>query len=199
MDYYWTFVQGHIVRGKDPTAYQSRLGYLLFGPLPDTLSEPVSSALVQITSVMFTEEPAVPNLEKFWSVEAIGTETVVKSSDLMFLQSYQQSFITQTAKGTYIAGFLWKVDKPHLASNFNTCKKRTRMLITKLRKTPDLLQMYSNNIKEQKQRGFIERVHDDDNSGDVHYLPHHPVKKESNTTPLELYMTVVVEMVTQQA
>ena len=33
-DHYWEFVQDHIVRGDGPTAVQSRLGYLLSGPLP---------------------------------------------------------------------------------------------------------------------------------------------------------------------
>ena len=33
-DHYWQFIQDHIVRGNGPTAVQSRLGYLLSGPLP---------------------------------------------------------------------------------------------------------------------------------------------------------------------
>ena len=33
-DYYWHFVQDHVVRGNSPTAVQSKLGYLLSGPLP---------------------------------------------------------------------------------------------------------------------------------------------------------------------
>lgn len=32
-DYYWQFVGDHIVRGEGPTAMQSKLGYLLSGPL----------------------------------------------------------------------------------------------------------------------------------------------------------------------
>ena len=32
-DHYWSFVQDHIVRGNGPTAQQSKLGYLLSGPL----------------------------------------------------------------------------------------------------------------------------------------------------------------------
>ena len=33
-DHYWEFIQDRIVRGDGPTAVQSRLGYLLSGPLP---------------------------------------------------------------------------------------------------------------------------------------------------------------------
>ena len=35
-DYYWQFIQDRIVRGDGPTAVESRLGYLLSGPLPST-------------------------------------------------------------------------------------------------------------------------------------------------------------------
>jgi len=32
-DYYWIFIQDHVIHGDGPTAVQSRLGYLLSGPL----------------------------------------------------------------------------------------------------------------------------------------------------------------------
>ena len=57
--------------------------------------------------------------------------------------------------------------------------------MNKLRKSPELLQLYNSIIKDQEQRGFIERVNDD-YATDVHYLPHHPVKKDSVTTPIRI-------------
>ena len=184
-DHYWSFVEDHIIRGKGPTAQRSKLGYLLSGPLPGVLSDSTSSALLQITSEVPTSEQSLPNLEKFWSVEGIGTDKVTQSRDLTFLQSYQESAISQTNEGTYVAKFPWKMDKPDLPSNFATCKGRTLTLVNKLRKSPELLQLYDGIIKEQERRGFIERVNDD-TTYDVHYLPHHPVKKDSLTTPIRI-------------
>ena len=40
-DYYWQFIQNHVVRDNEPTAVQSWLGFLLSGPLP--LSQPAES------------------------------------------------------------------------------------------------------------------------------------------------------------
>ena len=57
--------------------------------------------------------------------------------------------------------------------------------MNKLRKTPHILQLYDGIIKEQEEQGFIERVYDD-STPDVHYLSHHPVKKESATTPIRV-------------
>ena len=42
-DYYWSFVQDHIVRGNGPTAVESRLGYLLSGPLSTCPQNPTAS------------------------------------------------------------------------------------------------------------------------------------------------------------
>ena len=46
--------------------------------------------------------------------------------------------------------------------------------------------MYDSFIKEQEQRGSIEKVNGDDEAANVHYLPHHPVKKDSLTTPIRI-------------
>ena len=98
---------------------------------------------------MRTSELSVPNLEKFWSIKVIDTDTVTRSPDLTFLQSYQESAISCTTEGTYVARFPWKVDKPHLPSNFATCKGRTLTLVNKLKKSPKLLQLYDDIIKDQ--------------------------------------------------
>ena len=179
-DYYWKFT---IIRGDGPTAQESKLGYLLSGPLPHCLSQSAASILLQITSSVAPEEP---NLEKFWSVESIGTNAHTTSTDLFFLRTYQQSAITQTPEGVYIARFPWKEDKPYLPSNFNICKKRTIVLVNKLKQTPELLSIYDNIIKDQQQRGFIETVSDHDTTENTHYLPHRPVKKDSVTTPIRI-------------
>ena len=48
-DYYWTFVQDNIVRGNGPIPQQSKLGYLLSGPLVHPHSEPISTILLEFT------------------------------------------------------------------------------------------------------------------------------------------------------
>ena len=126
-----------------------------------------------------------PDLRDFWSVETIGIDNNSKPMDSTFLQSYQQSSITQSCEGAYVARFPWQPDRPYLPSNFTICKKRLQTLMNKLQKTPNILRIYDDIIKEQEARGFIERVYDSP-THDVHYLAHHPVKKESSTTPIRV-------------
>ena len=182
-DYYWTLVQDHIVRGDGPTAQQSKLGYLLSGPLPCPVHQSTSSILLQITSTV--TKPDEPNLEQFWSVEGIGTNAPEDETNPAFLQAYQNTCVSQSPEGMYTAKFPWKEDRPYLPSNLATCTRRTHALVNKLRQTPELLRLYDNIIKEQERRGFIERV-DADTTENVHYLPHHPIKKDSPTTPIRI-------------
>ena len=181
-DYYWSFIQDHIVRGEGPTAQQSKLGYLLSGPVLSSLHCASSSILLQLTST--TATPHEPDLEQFWSVEAIGT-TVNKSSDSSFLKTYQETCINQSPAGMYVAKFPWKESRPCLPSNYEICLKRTNSNLNKLRRSPEVLKLYDSIIQDQEKRGFIERVSDYPISN-VHYLPHRHVKKESATTPIRI-------------
>ena len=179
-DYYWSFIQDHIVRGQGPTAQQSKLGYLLSGPVPSSSQEASSSILLQLTSTA----PCKPDLEPFWSIEAIGT-TVNKSADLSFLKTYQETCIHQSPGGMYVAKFPWKESRPCLPSNYAICLKRTNNNLNRLRQNPEILKLYDGIIQDQEKRGFIERVSDHP-TNNVHYLPHRHVRKDSITTPIRI-------------
>ena len=59
-------------------------------------------------------------------------------------------------------------------------------MLKRLAKTPNLLQIYSKIIDEQKATGFIEHVEQIDVQSNVHYIPHHSVEKDSPTTPIRI-------------
>jgi hypothetical protein len=46
--------------------------------------------------------------------------------------------------------------------------------------------LYSDIIAEQEEKGFIEKVSTTNISDKIHYIPHHPVKKDSTTTPIRI-------------
>jgi len=58
-DFYWQFIQDRIVRGEELTAVESRLGYLLSGPLPFPQSMYITCSLV-LTFSCITEEVHCP-------------------------------------------------------------------------------------------------------------------------------------------
>ncbi|XP_006815871.1 uncharacterized protein LOC102804328 [Saccoglossus kowalevskii] len=54
-----------------------------------------------------------------------------------------------------------------------------------IRLKPELRKVYNSVITEQLRRGFIEKVIDDDISRG-HFIQHHPVEKQSSTTPVRV-------------
>ncbi|XP_065892768.1 uncharacterized protein [Dysidea avara] len=63
-----------------------------------------------------------------------------------------------------------------------------RREIHRLGQNPELLHLYEKIILDQDQKGFIERVAESDTTAinNVHYIPHHLVKKASSTTPVRI-------------
>ena len=182
-DHYWDIVGDHVVRGTGgPTAVASKLGYLLSGPvhLTKTLHTGTSTMMLAIS------QPCTFDLERFWSLESVGVSVSEVSSEQHMLQQYVSSCVTRDPDGAYVARFPWKPNPPSLPNNFVVTERRTRQMLKRLVKTPNLLSVYSKIIAEQEARGFIERVEPANNQCDVHYIPHHAVEKNSATTPIRI-------------
>ncbi|VDI53094.1 Hypothetical predicted protein [Mytilus galloprovincialis] len=98
-----------------------------------------------------------------------------------------EKFIKEENK--YVAKLPWKPDHPELPTNEYIARRRTQNVIDRLAKDPDMLNLYDKIIKEQEMKDFIEKVpitEIDREHGRIHYIPHHPVKKDSNTTPIRI-------------
>ena len=91
------------------------------------------------------------------------------------------------SEGKYIAKLPWEEDHPPLPTNYAVALRRTETMIRRLRKEPCLFDKYGEIISEQIKRGFIEEVSDSSvPNHQVHYIPHHGVKKDSVTTPIRI-------------
>ena len=185
-DHYWDIVDDTVIRGQGPTAVASKLGYLLSGPLQTSLTKP-SETCVNLLHTLSSTKKEEFDLEQFWSLEAIGISPQSEKNDHeTFLDNYINTSITRNPDGSFNAKFPWKEDCPILPTNYITCERRTRSMVRRLAATPQLLTTYGNIIAEQETRGFIERVDDAQPSDYAHYIPHHPVKKDSATTPIRI-------------
>ena len=182
-DFYWTIVQNEVIRGNGPTAVQSKLGYLLSGPLPsleNTRDFQIFHTAIHPVADHF-------NISKFWDVESAGTLPSLESLPVNSLfTSYLKSSISRTPDGSFVAKFPWKENHPTLPSNRSICEGRARSLARKLSRTPSLMALYGDIIADQVKRGFIEQVDVSCIPEDCHFIPHHPVKKDSTTTPLRI-------------
>ncbi|XP_060568771.1 uncharacterized protein LOC132727352 [Ruditapes philippinarum] len=184
-DFYWDIVEDEIIRGTGPTAVKSKIGYLLSGPINSSKS---SRSVEQILNVMVSHIPEDISIERFWSLENLGItpdDTDRKLQDER--QQYQLTSI-EFKDGKYTARLPWKTDHPELPTNYDIVLKRTESTVRRLSREPDMLRKYGDIIVEQERRGFIERVQEKEiqTKKPIHYIPHHPIKKNSSTTPIRI-------------
>ena len=187
-DYYWSVVNGEAVRGETgPTAVNSKLGWLLSGPVGKGSSDHVNSHLVitgEFNPFFGTNEhdELVNTVKKFWETESIGIK------ELLNEESNENTGIVKplTYDGKrYVVGLPWKEERELIPSEYQLSRNRLNSLHHKLRQDPELLNEYDRIIKEQLEMGIIEEVKtkiDDKFSADVHYLPHHAVLRRDRET-----------------
>ncbi|XP_052227388.1 uncharacterized protein LOC127842105 [Dreissena polymorpha] len=186
-DHYWDLVEDTVIRGNGPTAVKSKLGYLLSGPV-HTGTTSKTTGKSHMMNVIATRPPNASILERFWKLESMGvTSDGQDQKELDYIQEYQDKCIA-FRDGRYEVKLPWKQDHAPLPTNFEIALKRTMGTIHRLRREPEMLQQYHEVIKEQERRGFIEKVCVDKESPSqtVHYIPHHPVRKDSSTTPVRV-------------
>ena len=194
---YWSLVTGEVVKAEEgPVAVQSKLGWLLSGPIDSGEAYQVSHSNVVISGVPANahdvgDDTIFKALRDFWEVESLGIVdtpvTTVNPNSFMLSISYQE--------GRYTVNLPWKYDHADVPNHLVMCESRLRSLLRKLQHKPDLLLEYDKIIQDQLKGGIVEMVNPDQLSTlsqtiskpGVHYMPHHGVtRQESQTTKLRI-------------
>lgn len=176
-DYYWDIVQNRVVHGQGPTAVQSKIGYLLSGPISHSQSNRTRYGAATMMNVIASHTQEEYNLEKIWEIESLGVTANNKSIENSdWMKTYQQTSISLNDQ-KYYAKLPWKNEHKPLPSNYVVAKKRTESVIRRHAKEPALLRKYGEIIAEQEKHGFVEKVTETTSTPNVHYIPHHPVKR----------------------
>ena len=163
-------VEGNTIRGKpgEPIAVPTTLGWVVSGPFSDSVADGLSCNHVQLDELM----------SDFFAIEDVGGGGPLVEDSV--LNSFESSI--ETTDERYKVRLPWKDDHPLLSSNLNMARRRLNGLLNRFEKSPDLKEMYNNAIGEFENRGFIECVGEPVDGGSVHYLPHHPVVRQSSKT-----------------
>ncbi|XP_070559938.1 uncharacterized protein [Ptychodera flava] len=175
---YWQLIEDKIIRGNGPTAVKSKLGYLLSGPVHSRGTK--TNTVLHVATNLKQEET---DMNSFWELESIGIRDDPQATESAADYELYRSTKIEFHGNRYVAKLPWKPDHPPLPTNFSISETRTRSMVNRL--SGDLRSTYDKIIQEQERKGFIEKVIDDDTS-QGHYLPHHPVKKDSETTPIRI-------------
>ena len=139
-DYYWYLVSGETIRGDSgPTAVSSIFGWLLSGPLRDSVAaDSISSNLIISEECPFAahkDEELVNTLEKFWKTESTG----IQSGQSDTCQSVKEFVKVRHNGQRYEAELPFKDDCLPIRDNYSLCYNRLKSMHFKLTKIPDIL------------------------------------------------------------
>ena len=153
-DVYWSLVTGKVIRGEGgPTAIQTKIGWLLSGPVEQQeVSVNLCSSCTHTLKI--GSYPAEPNLDdhlsQFWDLESLGIARDEPSVHHKFVQQIQ--FNGQR----YEVKLPWKDYHPPLPDHYQLCHQRLTNLLKRLRRTPRLLDEYDSIIRDQLATNVVE-------------------------------------------
>jgi hypothetical protein len=69
-DHYWDIVGDNVIRGKRPTAVNSKQGYILSGPTNKASTN--QNTTFSVMKVLSTHREEECDIKKFWNLESLG-------------------------------------------------------------------------------------------------------------------------------
>ncbi|XP_069166805.1 uncharacterized protein [Procambarus clarkii] len=131
-----------------------------------------------------SEDELDPPVHKQWDLATLGIvpEQPSPDDDWTYKQ-YLDSVICRDNQ--YWVRLPWKLNHPQLPVNHFIAQNQLRSQVLCLQRQPENLKLYHEIIQKQLDDKFIEVV-TNDNLKEGHYLPHHPVLKNSATTLLRI-------------
>ena len=182
IDNYFKFVNAEEIQ-KGLYAIPSKIGTLIAGSIQNTNSNSTVTTVLRVASHELNNTG--DDLHKLWDLDQIGIN--MPNENNLAVAKFQESITF--SEGKYVVSLPWKDNIPNLPTNRTIALKRLHSLHNSLSKKTDCLKHYHDLIMEQLQSGFIERINDDFHShpdSKPHYIPHNPVFKDSQTTPLRI-------------
>ena len=189
---------GETKRGEEgPIAVNSKLGWLLSGPINETVDRSYithSNLIIDGHNSLFQtiasqDDVLADTLKSFWETESIGISEPSANGDVK-----TESFEINVKRNgdRYEVKLPWKEDCLPCSNGYQLCESRLRSLHQRLRREPPLLSEYNNIIQDQLKTGIVEEVSPEDlkndhNTNRSHYLPHLAVvRKDRETTKVRV-------------
>ena len=183
IDNYYKFVKSSPISEQVHTI-DSNLGTILTGTIPCSTKTNSNVATVLKVGTHPGDENLNTQLAKFWELESVGIRDSCQD-DKIALDKFEKSI--KFSQGKYSVGLPWTNDDLKLPTNENLALNRLNSLWNSLSKDECKLDHYDKIIRDQIKAGFIEKV---DNCAipnlGTHYIPHHAVAKDSDTTPIRV-------------
>ena len=189
VDYYGRFIKGQrLCSGID--ILNSSGGALIYGNLPswaigDVQVSQIQASHVSVGKIEVSEVPidSCCEVKKLWDLESAGihmSETTPEERDTV--DSFNKG--VKYVHGKYEVSLPFKNEnRPPV--NYRIAIGQLKSLASRFERDRSLYDHYENILQEYVNLGFIEQL-PDHAPIKGHYLPHHPVMKNSETTPIRI-------------
>ena len=118
-------------------------------------------------------------LHNLWELESIG----IKQEESSVLELFKETITLRNQR--YKVSLPWEEAHDPLPDNHSLRQRRLQSFLKRLSQKPEQLEEYDRVIKDQLDKGIIERVDQSEKTQPchlIHYLPHHYVVREDKST-----------------
>ena len=162
-DQYWNIANGEVKRGESgPVAMNTRFGFNLPGPVENAPRSETRSVSLAATNVLridtrrdemdIHEMELDEKLRTFWELESIG----ITQEENSVLETFKEAVTFKNQR--YEVGLPWKEAHDPLPDNRSLGQRRLQSLLERLNQKPKQLEEYDHVIKDQLDKGVIQRV-----------------------------------------
>ena len=121
-------------------------------------------------------------MKAFWELESLGVKNETDPVREQFTKSIRRK------EGRYQVSLPWREHHEPLPTNYELSLNRLYGLLRRIKQDPEVLLEYDAIIRDQLEKGIVERVQPMEKEPDkIHYLPHHPViRRDKDTTKVRV-------------
>ncbi|XP_064475507.1 uncharacterized protein LOC135389381 [Ornithodoros turicata] len=169
-------------------AINTSLGWTFQGPTKtrSSVSEQSDTLICVLRTAVEIEDDTSLALRRFWDLEHLGiTDNLTPDQDDQALMERFEGSI-EFQDGRYRVNLPFKQQpRVDLPSNRGVALERMKRMSTRLARGPEMLARYDEAIRTYLEEGHAEKVKsasDEADTGQVYYMPHRPVIRESSAT-----------------
>ncbi|XP_064470264.1 uncharacterized protein LOC135385017 [Ornithodoros turicata] len=190
-DQLWKIVKGNVQHDQNNSAIaaiNTSLGWTFQGPTKtrSSVSEQSDTLICVLRTAVEIEDDTSLALRRYWDLEHLGiTDNLTPDrDDQALMESFEGSIEFQD--GRYRVNLPFKQQpRVDLPSNRGVALERMKRMSTRLARDPEMLARYDEAIRTYLEEGHAEKVKpesDEADTGQVYYMPHRPVIRESSAT-----------------
>lgn len=194
-DVFWSLLgSDKIVLGdRKPTLYQTRLGWLVCGPInggynnfeshlsPIKCNFTYLNTDLQVSSSSRELDDIQNQLTRFWQLEEVWHETSTHSAEEKLCEEHFIKNTTRLSDGRFNVKIPFKESSDSLGDSFHRAKRCFLSLERRNLNVPSLDKMYKDFMSEYLSLGHMSECHINKDQTS-YFIPHHGVLRESSST-----------------